>query len=58
MPRGQRNIYILGMADGTKREVIGSSYDQVKKSIRTFNVNALTIQRKFKNGTLGEKLIV
>lgn len=49
MARRQKNMYTLTHSDGRETKVVASNYDDVAKAIRTFNIDAVTIQREYKD---------
>lgn len=47
--RRQNNLYTLTHMDGRQTQVIANSYTEVANAVKTFKIDAVTIQREFKN---------
>ena len=51
----QRNAYELTHKDGSKSTVVANSYDDVKRAVHTFCVDATHVQRIYRDGSRGTK---
>lgn len=47
--RRQNNLYTLTHADGKQTQVVANSYTEVANAIKCFKIDAVTIQREYKN---------
>jgi len=50
----QKNIYELTHSDGKTTRVVANSYRDVQRAIKTFNVDAVKMQRIYNNGKRGK----
>ena len=51
----QHNRYELIHSDGSKSQITANSYRDVKRAVESFRINAIQVQRIFKNGSRGTK---
>jgi hypothetical protein len=47
--RRQNNLYTLTHSDGRETKVVANSYTEVANAIKCFKIDAVTIQREYKN---------
>ena len=50
----QKNTYELTHSDGKTTKVVANSMRDVQRAVKTFNVNAIKIQRIYNDGKRGK----
>jgi hypothetical protein len=50
----QKNMYELTHSDGKVIKVVANSYRDVQRAVKTFNVDAIKMQRIYKDGKRGK----